>query len=86
MKIKEDQEKENYWDGIERRVRMKDHDLLTKIDVSITNFVQRFEDHASKDKEEFNEMKSKMEKNTWFIALGTGIIICIEFFKNLIFK
>jgi len=87
------------WDGEERRMQERDRDLLTKIDSNLSNFMVRYQDHIdhfnkhiSDDKENFNELKKNQDimregqdKTRWVIAIGIGIVLCVEFFKNKIF-
>ena len=74
------------WDGGERRMNNRDHDLLTKIDANLSNFMRRFDDHIRDDHEQFETIKKKTDKSAWLIAIGIGIITALEFFKDKIFK
>jgi hypothetical protein len=69
----------NEWNGEERRSSNKDHDLLTKIDANIENFMRRFDDHLEEDKEKFAELTKGQAKIQWYIAVGCGIIITLKF-------
>lgn len=79
----------NGWDGKDRRrdpIRGDDHDLLTKIDANLSNFMRRFDDHTAEDSKSFDKLKTGQDRQNWLIAIGLGIIGAVEFFKDRIFK
>lgn len=49
----------------------EDHDLLTKIDTNLTNFMQRFREHEEKDDKRF----SWLEKMAYG---GIGIVVFVQ--------
>lgn len=52
------------WEGTDRRKNdhREDHDVLTRIDVNLSNFMRRFEDHTKEDIECFKTEDAKLEK------------------------
>ena len=67
------------WDGKERRGMgdQKDHDLLTRIDVNLTSFMERFASHETKDDKRFNYL----EKLAYG---GVGVFVFIEVVSKFI--
>lgn len=75
------------WDGIDRRhddSRSGDHDVLTRIDANLSNFMRRFDDHTQDDIKNFTKIDVKanvieerigrLEKALW-VAVGGATII-----------
>lgn len=76
------------WDGKDRRKdnarHNNDHDVLTRIDANLSNFMRRFDDHAAEDVNNFTGINnkadkiedrlSKVEKVMW-TAIGGGALL-----------
>ena len=75
---------------MERRDEMRsqsvtDHDMLTRIDANLSNFMRRFDDHAQSDEENFERLYRKvgfLQKALW-IATGAvaGVELMSRFFR-----
>lgn len=52
----------------------EDHDLLTKIDANLSNFMDNFKDHVLDDKKYWDKVELQ-QKVTWGVA---GVVIFIE--------
>lgn len=62
------------WDNIERRkMDNKDHDLLTKIDANLTNFM-----------DEFKDLKTKVNWQEKILYVGIGGIAVIDFVSKFL--
>ena len=80
------------WDGKERRVNNNaDHDLLTRIDTNLDNYLNQFKEHKGEfsvhledDKGNFGKIDKELTTIQKFIWVATGIIVCIEFFSRII--
>lgn len=68
------------WDGEERRSESRDHDLLTKIDANLSNFMSRFDEHKQSDKEDFNRLYAEQGLLKKYLYMGLGVIAAIEAF------
>ena len=71
----------NKWDGRERRGENRDHDLLTKIDTNLSNFMSRFEEHKKDDEEHFNRLYVGQAFLKKYLYMGLGVIAALEFFQ-----
>ena len=73
------------WDGKERRNGSQmDHDLLTKIDVNLSNFLKQFEQHIVDDKNGFVEHDKRIKNLEKVFWCGVGVLFVLEvFFKFL---
>lgn len=66
------------WEGHERRKAQRphgngDHDLLTRIDVNLSNFMKRFDKHEEIDDVRFDSLFKKTsghQKFQWLLAGG----------------
>lgn len=74
------------WGGEERRKSVRDHDVLTRIDANLSNFLNRFEVHINEDANQFKELKEEVKSNQKYILLGIGGICVIAFFIKLVLK
>lgn len=72
------------YDGKERREGSRDHDLLTKIDEKLSNFLSRFEEHTEDDKNNFDDIKNRLSRAERFIYIGIGGLIVLEFVLKII--
>lgn len=80
------------WDGQERRGgNSADHDLLTKIDVNLTNFmekyadhIRRFDSHILEDNKKFLEIEKQLNAVQKVLWSAAGVIIFVEFIVRLI--
>lgn len=64
----------------------RDHDLLTKIDVNLTNFMDQFNKHVQEDKvsqEKHEDRLSRLEK--WG-AMAVGALGLLQFIVSHIWK
>lgn len=72
------------YDGEDRRKQERDdHDMLTRIDANLSNFMSRFDAHTKSDDEHLNRLYAKtgnLEKRVW---MATGAIIVIEIVVRL---
>lgn len=65
------------WKGEERRDNERDHDVLTRIDANLSNFMKRFEEHAADDEKNFQNLfdrMGKIERIVW-MAIGGGTLL-----------
>lgn len=80
------------WDGEERRNgKSTDHDLLTRIDVNLSNFIKAFDNHIIDDDIRFNDLKEQLKENNkniqflnnryWMII---GALILVEIILRFI--
>ena len=69
------------WDGEERRSTTRDHDLLTKIDANLSNFMSRFEEHKKEDGEHFDRLYVGQSMLKKYLYMGLGVLAAIEFFS-----
>lgn len=60
------------WDGKERRISSEDHDLLTRIDVKLTNFIATLE-----------EVRKKVNWHDKVIYIGLGGLAVLEFILKM---
>ena len=73
------------WDGNERRNgKSLDHDLLTKIDANLTNFLKNFDNHVIDDDVRFkafnvllveNNKKWEFLNNRYWMVVGALVLI-----------
>lgn len=67
------------WDGKERRNGSReDHDLLTRIDVNLTNFMNKFDKHVIEDKEGFMEHDKRIKNLEKVFWCGVGVLFVLE--------
>lgn len=71
------------WNEEERRQKERDdHDLLTKIDVNLSNFMRRFDEHSESDKEHFDRIYRKTSNLQKFLYMAMGAFAAVEtYFK-----
>ena len=62
----------------------EDHDVLTRIDVNLQNFMKQFEEHIQDDKRIFKEINSKIDKHERIAYMFLGAVFLIEFFLRVI--
>lgn len=85
------------WDGKDRRRENRDHDVLTRIDVNLSNFMTRFEEHTVDDKSSFDKMEKAFEKldertkilenfKIKFVAVVAAIVFAVELFLKKIWR
>ena len=72
------------WDKKERRNGgqpggNKDHDLLTRIDVNLSNFMSRFDVHTKDDDKKFDALFKRTSTLQKFMWLITGAVVIAEF-------
>lgn len=70
----------------ERRKLDPDHDLLIKIHTIVSGMEGTFETHVKNDKEDFEKVHRRINKLTWYAALGAGAVFALEMFKDKIFR
>lgn len=73
------------WNGEDRR-ESKDHDLLTRIDANLTNFMSEFKDHTAEDKKSFEEIRKEQDVIKKYLYLFLGGLIVFEFVLKMAFK
>ena len=67
------------WDGKERRqMNSTDHDLLTRIDSNLLNFLSRFNKHEERDDEKFNKHDNQIGMLQKIAYGGLAIVAFIE--------
>lgn len=75
------------WNGEERRGENRDHDMLTRIDANLSNFMSRFDEHTVSDKEHFDRLYKKTAnlQKFLYIAMGafTSFQVCLGLVKWL---
>lgn len=84
----------NEWKGDERRRREvraednqdRDHDLLISIHTLVEAMNETFKVHVVSDKEDFEKVHKRINKLSWYAAVGAGAVFALEFFKEKIFK
>lgn len=76
------------YEGAERRIsrskNMTDHDLLIRIDESLSNFLDNFKAHKKSNEKDFGILfprTSKIQKFMWLIA---GAFMVVEFYFRFI--
>lgn len=65
-------------DPIDRRAIERDHDLLTRIDANLSNFMKRFEDHVAEDKNHFDRLHPKISRLEKFFWMAMGAMTVLE--------
>lgn len=71
------------WEGDERRQKPRpsgcdDHDLLTRIDVNLSNFMKRFDQHEELDDKRFDGLFKRTSGLQKFMWLLMGAFILLE--------
>ena len=61
-----------------RRNGSKDHDLLTRIDANLTNFMVNFQRHVEEDAKQFKSQSDKLEFHQKIVYGGMGIVAAFE--------
>ena len=74
------------WHGEERRNPDNDHDVLTRIDANLSNFMRQFDAHAKEDLEYFHKLNARIEKAEKFIYIALGGIAVLEFVLKVMLK
>ena len=76
------------WDGKDRRKEEKDqdHDVLTRIDTNLSNFMIQFEKHVDQDTSDFKDLRESLEVLKRYVYIGIGGTIVLEFFFNFLKK
>ena len=80
------------WDGEERRRRevrknrddAEDHDVLTRIDENLKNFMKQFENHLMDDKLQFDLINKDTADIKKYLWMGLGIISFVVFASKFI--
>ena len=73
------------WNGEERRKFIReDHDVLTRIDVNLSNFMIRFDDHVKGNAEDFMVVKKRLGIVERYIWIAIGGLIVLEFVLKLV--
>ena len=72
------------WDGKDRRQDSKDHDLLTRIDANLRNFIDRFGEHILDDNKRFKEHSEKIEFQQKVFYGCLGVVVFIEFISKFV--
>lgn len=73
------------WDGKERRNSSHD-DLIIQTHTILLELKEMIKTHFADDKEDFEKVHKRINKLTWYAAIGSGAILAIEFFKEKIFE
>lgn len=74
----------NEYSGEERRKTERDHDVLTRIDANLSNFMKRFEDHTQEDKNGFGRLDDRTARLERFMWGAIGIIAFVEFLSKIL--
>jgi len=81
------------WDGKERRLNDRDHDVLTRIDANLSNFMSRFDkhtetfdEHIKKDSDDFKSVNEKLDDTRKYIWMAVGGIFVLEMIISFIKK
>lgn len=73
------------WDGEERRDKDRDdHDLLTKIDTNLSNFMSRFKEHTEKDEKSFDTLENDVGSLKRYVYICMGGLIVLEFVMKFV--
>ena len=77
------------WDGRDRRHKDRpngngDHDLLTRIDANLSNFMQRFDAHEELDDKRFSGLFKRTDSLQRFMWLLMGAFAIIQFLATAI--
>ena len=72
------------WDGVDRRNKMDDHDLLLRIDTNLNSLMKLHEDHLKEDKEIFSKHDNRLNFLEKMMYAGLGIITFIEIISKFI--
>lgn len=67
----------------QRRHFDHDHDLLVEIHTMATTLTRGFDKHLDQDKEDFEKIHKRINNLSWYIAMGVGGMVFIEFFLKL---
>lgn len=62
-----------------REDKRDDHDLLTKIDANLSNFMRRFEDHAEDDRKNFQRLYDRTSWMQKIVLMGLGALALLNF-------
>lgn len=62
----------------------KDHDVLTRIDVNLTNFIIRFDKHEKEDCKRFDNIEKTLNWVMKCIYMVGGGVVLIEFVTRFI--
>lgn len=75
------------WDGDERRkFDRTDHDVLTRIDVNLSNFMKRFDEHVLEDNGHFDRLYKKTSATNKYIWMAMGGMTVIIFILERVWK
>jgi len=67
------------WDGRERRNGVgKDHDLLTRIDANLINFLIEFKSHVIDDNKNFEEHDKRIKSLEKVFWCGVGVVLVLQ--------
>jgi len=67
------------WNGEERRkVNQRDHDLLTRIDANLANFMKKFEEHVDNDTRIEREIRNDVKWLQRIAWMGFGAYTLIN--------
>jgi len=81
------------WDGDDRRQMSADHDLLLELkgillqqnavmdghQKMMENHIKTFDKHVNDDSTNFTSIWKMLGHLKWYVAMGTGIIVALEF-------
>lgn len=71
------------WEGEERRDKERDHDVLTRIDANLSNFMRRFDDHVEDDMGKFKRLTDDVSELKKYLFMGLGIIAFVVFIVKI---
>ena len=74
----------NEYDGEERRSRDRDHDVLTRIDVNLSNFMSRFKEHVKGNNDDFISVKTRLGRVEKWFWMGLGAFVVLQFLFKII--
>lgn len=74
------------WDGKDRRNEDNYNNLIVETHTIVGELKDMVKTHFADDKEDFEKVHRRINKLTWYAAIGAGAIFTLEFFKEKIFK
>jgi len=73
-------------DHEERRKWDQDHDMLVEMHTILLSIKETHEKHVEDDDKHFGRIYKKLGSLTWYVAIGLGIVLTIEFLSPHIIK
>lgn len=74
------------WNDGDRKLVDRDHDLLTKIDANLTNFMKRFDEHATEDRSNFEKHDVRITRLEKYGAMAVGALAILQYILTHLWK